>query len=555
MIHVSALIDSLGGALLRQVVSGHRDQISDVTLSGDPSFEHSGGLVLGLGIDSTAAAVDLLNRSDRTGAAAVILKAPFADDPDVARLATELGIGLVELQPQASWTHLVWLTRSVLDHSTTLAGSEIQRDPSGYGELFAFADAAAAIVSAPVTIEDADSRVLAYSELQDTADPARISTIVGRRVPDRIISHFRSRGTFRRLQKSDEPIWVDAGPDGVLPRLIIPIRAGRELLGSIWAVDPGPVPDDQVRELTRTASVIALHLLRLRAQSGAARRMMADRLRAALLTPDHETGLRLPPGPWRVVALADTGTDEPPDYRVELWESVMRRHGWTQPLLTAIDGVPIAVVTENGAPRTTGSWAWLRALAAETSSYDSSLAVLAGRPAHATKDLPRSRSEAAELIPLARTGRVAAPATTFEEAWHEIVLARARAALLTGRAPLGEGPVQALVEHDAERGTEYVTTLSTFLAHYGEPKRAAHSLHIHPNTLRYRMKHITELTGLDLTETRLRLAIAIHLTSVLDARNDTKAKKDLTAGDVTAGSSEDGAVPEGPSDQRSEDIP
>lgn len=554
MIHVSALIDSLGGALLRQIVSGHRDQISDVTLSGDPSFEHSGGLVLGLGIDSTAAAVDLLHRSDRTGACALILKAPFADDPDVTGLATELGIGLVELQPQASWTHLVWLTRSILDHSTTLAGSEIQRDPSGYGELFAFADAAAAIVSAPVTIEDADSRVLAYSELQDTADPARISTIVGRRVPDRIISHFRSRGTFRRLQKSDEPIWVDAGPDGVLPRLIIPIRAGRELLGSIWAVDPGPVPDDQVRELTRTASVIALHLLRLRAQSGSARRIMADRLRAALLTPDHETGLRLPPGPWRVVALADIGTDEPPDYRVELWESVMRRHGWTQPLLTAIDGVPIAVVTEGGAPRTAGSWAWLHALAAETSAYDSGVAVLAGRAAHTTKDLPQSRAEATELIHLARTGRVAAPATTFEESWHEIVLARARAALLTG-PPLGEGPVQRLVEHDAERGTEYVTTLATFLAHYGEPKRAAQSLHIHPNTLRYRMKHITDLTGLDLTGTRLRLAIAIHLTSVLDARNDTKATKNLTAGDATTGSSGDHAATEFPGDQVSEDIP
>lgn len=511
MIHVSALIESLGGALLRQVVSGHRDQISDVTLIGDTSFEHSGSLVLGLGIDSTAAALDLLHRCDRTGACAVVLKAPFADDPGVAGAAIELGIGLVELRPQASWTHLVWLTRSILHHSTTIAGSEIQPDPSGYGELFAFADAAAAIISAPVTIEDADSRVLAYSELQDTADPARISTIVGRRVPDRIVSHFRSRGTFRRLRKSDEPIWVDAGPDGVLPRLIIPIRAGRELLGSIWAVDPGPVPDDQVRELTRTASVIALHLLRLRAQSGAARRMMADRLRAALLTPEAATDLRLPPGPWRVAALADIGTEEPPDHGLELWESVMGRHGWTQPLVTAIDGVPMTVVTENGTPRTAGSWAWLQVLAAETHAYDSGISVLAGSPAHTPNDLPRSRAEATELIHLARHGRVSTPAASFEESWHEVVLARSQAALLM-EPPLGGGPVQALVEHDTERGTEYVTTLATFLAHYGEPKRAAQSLHIHPNTLRYRMKHISDLTGLDLTEPRLRIAITIQLT-------------------------------------------
>lgn len=518
MINVSALIDSLGGALLRPIVSGQRDQIHDVTLADadDTSFDHPGSLVLGFGVDCAAAAVELIDRAVRAEACAVVLKAPLAEDPGVAGPAAELGVGLIELQPQASWTHLVWLTRSILDHSTTLARSEIQHDPSNYGELFAFADAAAATISAPVTIEDAHSRVLAYSELQDTADPARISTIVGRRVPEPIVRHFRSRGVFRRLQSSDEPIWVDAGPDGVLPRLIIPIRAGRELLGSIWAVDPGPLPDDQVHELTRTASVVALHLLRLRAQSGAARRMTVDRLRAGLLSPDNTTDLRLPPGPWRVVAFADAATEAQPEYRLHLWESVMTRYGWPQPLLTSIEGTPMAVVTDTGSARTAGSWAWLQALADDTYAYDNTVSILAGRPAHTTHDLSRSCAEATELISLARKGRAATPSTTYEESWHEVVIARTHAALLT-EPPLGAGPIQPLVDHDAERATDYVTTLAAFLVHYGEPKRAAQSLHIHPNTLRYRIKQITDLIGLDLMDARLRLAIAVHLTSILDA--------------------------------------
>ncbi|WP_433609136.1 helix-turn-helix domain-containing protein [Prescottella agglutinans] len=513
MIRVSALIESMGGAVLRPVVSGSRDHITDVTLVGgdDTDPGHPGNLVLGLGIRTGAAAAELLRRSARSGASAVVLETPVAADQDVVDVATELGVGLIELHPQVTWTHLVWLTRSILDHSTALAGSDVRHEPSDYGELFAFADAAAAIVSAPVTIEDAHSRVLAYSERQDTADAARISTIIGRRVPEAIVRHFRSRGVFRHLQESDEPIRVDAGPDGVLPRLVIPVRAGRELLGSIWAVDPGPVPEEQIHELTRTASVVALHLLRLRAQAGAARRMTADRLRAALLNPDDAVDLTLPPGPWRVAALAAVRGEEQADYPIELWESVLRRHGWPQPMLTSIEDLPMVVVTAGEAANTAGSWNWLRSVFAELNSGRHGVSALAGSPAQEPAELARSRSEAAELVVLARRRRLDEPSTSFEAAWHEVVLARACTALVTG-PPLAGGPVQALIAHDRERGTDFVTTLAAFLVNYGEPKRAAETLHVHPNTLRYRMKQITDLTGYDVTDPRRRLAVALALT-------------------------------------------
>ena len=77
--------------------------------------------------------------------------------------------------------------------------------------------------------------MLAYSSTQDVADPARVSTIVGRRVPDEVIAGLRGRGVFRRLARSDEPFFVPAGR-GLGARLVVPVRAGTEWLGSIWAV-------------------------------------------------------------------------------------------------------------------------------------------------------------------------------------------------------------------------------------------------------------------------------------------------------------------------------
>ncbi|MGW1346169.1 hypothetical protein ACWCOV_34305, partial [Kribbella sp. NPDC002412] len=66
-----------------------------------------------------------------------------------------------------------------------------------------------------VTIEDNQSRVLAYSSGQDLTDPTRVSTIVGRRVPPEVIAHFRARGIFRRHPRSSEPFFE---PDCLLRR-------------------------------------------------------------------------------------------------------------------------------------------------------------------------------------------------------------------------------------------------------------------------------------------------------------------------------------------------
>ena len=47
---------------------------------------------------------------------------------------------------------------------------------------------------------------------------------------------MRSQGVFRRLVRSDEPFLVPPGPGLEMPRYVVPVRAGGEWLGSIWAV-------------------------------------------------------------------------------------------------------------------------------------------------------------------------------------------------------------------------------------------------------------------------------------------------------------------------------
>ena len=73
-----------------------------------------------------------------------------------------------------------------------------------------------------------------------------------------------------------------------------------------------------------------------------------------------------------------------------------------------------------------------------------------------------------------------------------------------------------LAEHDRERSASLIPTLRAYLE-TGEQQAAAKKLKIHPNTLRYRLDRIREITGaeLDEPETRLNLAVAVRVQSLL----------------------------------------
>ena len=73
-----------------------------------------------------------------------------------------------------------------------------------------------------------------------------------------------------------------------------------------------------------------------------------------------------------------------------------------------------------------------------------------------------------------------------------------------------------LVAHDREKSGNLVQTLRAYLE-AGEQQAAAKRLKIHPNTLRYRLDRVREITGaeLDDPETRLNLAVAIRVQGLL----------------------------------------
>ncbi|WP_344194508.1 PucR family transcriptional regulator [Pedococcus aerophilus] len=516
MLSVADLTATLAG-LLTLGVDPAGAEVDDLTIAepGHGVVGQPADLVLGVGVETTEAAVALVEAAAAAGAGGLVLRRSLATRRQVRDRARREGLALVGLAEQASWAHVVWLLRGVIDRAGATTGGH-RGDVPVQDDLFALADAAAALVDAPVTIEDAQSRVLAYSSRQDVTDPARVSTIVGRRVPDEVLASLRARGVFRRLARSSEPVFVPADPNGTLPRLVVPVRAGSEWLGSIWAVVEDRPPAHLVAELVQTSSVVALHLLRLRAQADLSRRVAADRLRGVLSGSTSGAGGWLPPGPWRVVCLGGEGGAA---RLLDLWESVSRRHAWNQPLLADLDNRAYAVVRDSEDP-SPGTWGWLTGVVERARGESLELTARAGRTAHTVAELERSKAEALEAERV--VGPDAEPATlVHEDVWAQVTVERA-AATLRGADVLG--PLDILVAHDREHSSDHLETLAAWLDHPGAPGRAARSIHVHPNTMRYRMNRIADLAGLDLDDPVVRLALRLQLAALLDTTGAAPAQ-------------------------------
>lgn len=108
-----------------------------------------------------------------------------------------------------------------------------------------------------------------------------------------------------------------------------------------------------------------------------------------------------------------------------------------------------------------------------------------------------------------RRGR-AEVAAAVELASHEVLLASAPDEL---RRSYRDRLLSAVIDYDAAHGSELVRTLRVFLDNNGSWSRCAQLLHVHVNTLRYRVQRVEELTGRDLSDfgTRVDFYLALHL--------------------------------------------
>ncbi len=491
-------------------------------------------LVLGVGVHAPQDVAALLDSLGRHDAAGLVLRSPVTLDPAVRAAVEASGVALLALTRGASWTQLAALLRSLLAEGDV--GDDGHENLGGIpsGDLFSVANAVAALIDAPVTIEDRSSRVLAFSGRQDEADRSRVETILGRQVPERYARMLAEWGVFRELYRSELPVYIEPSPgsglpDFELPRAAVAVRAGDEVLGSIWAAVREPLTPDRARAMCDAARLVALHLLRIRAGADVSRRLRADLVSTALEggTGAFEAVRRLGLADQPVVVLALAVAD--PAERARLADGFAMHLSAIHPrCAAALVGdvayglVPVAPAGAEGADGPDGE---LRAVRIATGFLDrvgarSRPVIGIGQVALDAVGLPAARACADRVLRVLRAGagrqgarRVARLADVHAEA---LLMELRDLAAAHGDRPTG--PVARLSGYDAGHGTNLVETLRAWLDAFGDVTAASAAMFVHPNTFRYRLRRLTEVSGIDLADPEQRFAALLQLRAVYPAR-------------------------------------
>ncbi|WP_318204374.1 PucR family transcriptional regulator [Streptomyces sp. SCL15-4] len=482
-------------------------------------------LVLAVGVAAgSAQAVDVVRRAGAAGACGVVFgpERPEGSLGALRSAAHEAGTAVL-FRTWYRWEELVAVLRA------GLAAAGVPPLPAArglvLGDLDGLADAVAALVGGSVTIEDTESRVLAYSSTEENVDEMRRLTILGRRVPAWRVAAMRDAGFFRALWTTDDVLHRRAQGDNP-ERLVCAVRAGGEVLGSVWvaAVAGRPLSPNAAEALRAASRAAAPHLLHHRTRGAdsrlvedAARALLEERGSAEVLAERAALPAREPCAVLAVGAGAGAAGPEPAGEASRMYALLALHCAALGHRIVVVPAGGRALVLVSALDRDADRareqvTALGTALATRlTAATGAPVRAGLGEVVPALARAARSRRSAEQALKaLTRTGG-ARTVAWVEDVADTIGVLQVLEALREAELPPGTS-VARLAAFDAEHaGSRLVETLRAYLDHFGDVPAAARSLSLHPNSMRYRLGRITAVSGLDLASPDARLLAQLQL--------------------------------------------
>lgn len=488
----------------------------------------AGAVLLGSGVRGESELADLIGAAVQAGAAAIVTRAPIAPSPAAMRTAEAGELCILQASEEIDWLRLA----SYLGEAPRGDRYGVDRfgESQVMSDLFDLANSLSEVFGGPVTIENTEHRILAFSADQASGDEARKHSVLGHRVPDEYTEILQRSGVLREVETSESPVFVDEIGPGIWPRVVMRIRAGNELLGSIWVISRERPTDPQNQALTEAAGIASIALFRQRASSDAARRLRTSEVLDLLGggVGAREAAERLGYGDAQISVFAATHTDAPGAIEAQQL-TLGDRAAYMQRLAGALGLYlhqvnPLSVVAPIGGtvygvlPHMHGQLtdAYARSLAetfSERFRHGRDVVVGLGGPVEFVTDLQLARASADRALRVLvhhYRDRDSLRIATEPDVQVESLLLRMSDQLVADGATLMR-PLQLLRDHDKDHATAYLVTLSAWLEAFGDAALAAKRAHVHVNTLRYRLRKLTEIAHLRLGDADERFALMLQL--------------------------------------------
>lgn len=433
----------------------------------------------------------------------------FVKEPSGAlqRRAARLGVAVVAVDPHARWERAYRLVTHFLDHGRD------DDDPQAPGgnDLFALAQSIADRTRGLVTVEDAQSHVLAYSSPNDEADELRRLSILGRAGPPAHLEWLAAAGVFDALRAGGDVVRVAERPELRLrPRLAVGIhvpssRRPPTFGGTIWLQQGSEPLARDAEEALRGGAVLAARILSRMASTPSAHTL---RLRELLgLTDDgpgdigataRELGLDTD---GRAALIGFQGGSGLPEV-IALSATAFRADAQVVP---ADDRVYV-LLPKVGAPSTVTSW--VRGLvAALHRELGLTIRAVIACPVTGHDGVAATRLDIDRVFgSAARHPDAIGQVTSLAEA-RTTVLLDDIVAQVAGQPRLIDPRVIELRDRDPM----LAETLAAYLDGFGDVAAVGRRLHVHANTVRYRVRRLENLLDGSLADADDRLVLALSL--------------------------------------------
>ena len=447
---------------------------------------------------------------------AIFVKQP--SDPVVAK-AVAVGSAVVAVEPRARWERLYQLVNHVFEHHQPALD---RGDLDSGTDLFGLAQSLADRIHGMVSIENAESHVLAYSASNDEADDLRRLSILGRAGPPEHLKWIGQWGIFDALRSGGEVVRVAERPElGLRPRLAIGIhqpaagaRQPRVFAGSIWVQQGSRPLADDADQMLRGAAVLAARIMsRLAARPSTHTRWLQQLL-----------GLADVAGPVDVAVIArELGLAADDTAALIGWDTIDTTDPGSRPArlaevlaLSASAFRRDAQVATNGSriyvllPKTATArsvTSWVRGtISALATELGVQLRAAIAAPVAGLTGVAAARAEVDRVLDSAERHPAFAQVTS---------LAEARTTVLLDEIVTLVGSDQRLVDPRIPdlraRDPLLSETLRAYLDSFGDIAAAAQSLQVHPNTVRYRVRRIEKLLSTSLADPEVRLVFSLGL--------------------------------------------
>ena len=461
-----------------------------------------------LGVTDDEALAWITNQARDRAPVAIFVKEP--SDALVTK-AVAVGSAVVAVEPRARWERLYQLVNHVLEHH----GQGDPVDDSGT-DLFGLAQSLADRIHGMISIENAQSQVLAYSASNDEADELRRLSILGRAGPPEHLEWIGQWGIFDALRANSEVVRVAERPElGLRPRLAIgisqPSHGQPMFVGTIWVQQGSQPLADDAEEMLRGAAILAARIMfRLAARPSTQARQvqqllgltdgepadLADIARELDLAVDGNAALI----GWDT---ADTGARHARLADVlALSASAFRRDAQVASRGSRI----YMLLPQTATARSLTSWVrgTISALRAELGV---GLRAAIAAPIAGLAGVAAARVEVDRVLDSAERHPISIGQVTS--------LAEARTTVLLDEIVTLVGTDDRLVDPRirqlAAQDPVLAETLRAYLDSFGDIATAAYFLQVHPNTVRYRVRRIEKLLSTSLSDPEARLLFSLGL--------------------------------------------